>query len=318
MNVAGQHHLARMRSTSFRRGGSRLLICFALLGKAVAQPAATGGLRIVHTDPAKYHHLTAVHDGAGTMDFNALLGVDALDSNLIFLHRGVIQPHSGIGTHFHNRCEEMFVILDGEAQFTIDGRTTRLRGPAGAPDRMGHSHGIYNATDKPVQWLNINVGLTKTYDAFNLGDDRVGAPLDAHPTFIFMRLDRSLLKPLGQGRRGTGAVQSRRALEPSVFSTAWAYVDHLLLPPGSTLAPNTQPDMSEVYYVLAGTGTVAPGDAASASAAPIRTGDAIPVRLGQGASFANTGAEPLELMVIGVSRSLATKEAFLAQPPVAP
>ena len=48
-----------------------------------------------------------------------------------------------------------------------------LKGPAGAPCRMGHSHAIYNATDKPVQWMNINVSAMKgTYDAFNLGDAR--------------------------------------------------------------------------------------------------------------------------------------------------
>ena len=276
------------------------------------QPSTSLQTRIVHTDPAKYHHLTAVHDGAGTMDFNALLGVDALDSDLIFLHRGVIQPHSGIGAHFHNRCEEMFVILDGEAQFTVDGRTTLLKGPAGAPDRMGHSHGIYNATDRPVQWLNINVGLTKVYDAFNLGDSRVGAPLDPNPTFISMHLDRSLLKPLAQGRHGTVGILSRRALEPSVFSTAWSYVDHLLLPPGSTLNPDPQADMSEVYFVLGGTGSVAQGSAGVHPA--IRSGDAIPIRLGEGAAFTNTGTDPLELMVIGVARSLGTKEAFLAKP----
>lgn len=299
---------------------SLLIGIVALAGSSVcllAQgPAVVSGspeTRIVHTDPAKYRHLTAVHDGAGTMDFNALLGTNALDSDLIFLHRGVIQPHSGIGAHFHNRCEEMFVILDGEAQFTIDGRTSLIKGPAGAPALMGHSHGLYNATDKPVQWLNINVGLTKKYDAFNLGDDRVGAPLDPHPTFISLRLDRSLLKPLAQGRHGKGAIQSRRLLEPSVFTTSWAYVDHLLLPSGSALMPNSQADMSEVYYVLAGAGTVASTGTASTAAAPIRTGDAIPVRLGEGVVFTGTGTEPLEFMVIGVSRSLATKEALLAQ-----
>ena len=29
---------------------------------------------------------------------------------------------------------------------------------------MGHSHGIYNPTDKPVQWMNINVDATKAYE----------------------------------------------------------------------------------------------------------------------------------------------------------
>ncbi len=40
--------------------------------------------------------------------------------------------------------EEMFVIFDGEAQFTIDGRTSRCAPRAGAPCRMGQSHAIYN------------------------------------------------------------------------------------------------------------------------------------------------------------------------------
>ena len=61
-----------------------------------------------------------------------LFNATALDTNLYFLHRGIIQPKSGIGAHFHNQCEEMFVIFNGEAQFTIDGRTSVLKGPAGA------------------------------------------------------------------------------------------------------------------------------------------------------------------------------------------
>src|SRR3954470_14444542 len=137
--------------------------------------------RIAHTDPARYRSSPAVHGGPGKLDFFALFNADAIDANLQFLHRGVIQPHSGIGQHFHNQCEEMFVILDGEAQFTVDGRTSTLKGPAGVPDRQGHAHAIYNATDRPVQWLNINVGLTKTYDAFNLGDPRVDVQIDPIP-----------------------------------------------------------------------------------------------------------------------------------------
>jgi mannose-6-phosphate isomerase-like protein (cupin superfamily) len=291
-----------------------LLLCtasMALFGQQTGLtrlPSAPLAQRIVHTDPTKYRHLTAVHNGVGSMDFTALLGIDALDSNLIFFHRGVIQPKSGIGAHFHNRCEEMFVILDGEAQFTIDGRTSLLKGPAGAPARLGHSHGIYNATDKPVQWININVGLTKTYDTFNLNDTRVDTSLDNVPTFISMRLDKSLLKPIDHLRNGTGTVLYRRVLEPSVFFTAWSYVDHLLILPSSSVGENRQPDMSEVYYVLAGSG-VANMDNVTA---PIHTGDVIPVRLGEGISFMDSGKDPLEFMVVGISRSVATKEVFLA------
>src|SRR5580700_2832662 len=180
-----------------------------------AEPLAQ---RIAHADPAKYTTHQAVHAGPGQMKFMVLLDAHALDTNLLFLHRGVLEPKSGIGAHFHNQCEEMFVILNGEAQFTIDGRTSTLKGPAGALCRSGHSHAIYNATDKPVQWMNINVGSVKDkYDAFNLGDGRVGAALDPIPVFMTMRLDKTLL-------RAVGNIQYRRALPPDVFNTNWSYV----------------------------------------------------------------------------------------------
>src|SRR5271165_3415573 len=175
-----------------------------LLPIAAREPLAA---RIAHSDPKNYRHSPAVHGGAGALDFTALFDAHTLETNLQFLHRGVIQPKSGIGAHFHNQCEEMFVILDGEAQFTIDGRTSLIKGPAGAPCRMGHSHGLYNPSDKPVQWMNINVSAVKdSYDAFNLNDGRVDAQLDPIPVFMSMRLDRALLRNVTAMSGGTGAV----------------------------------------------------------------------------------------------------------------
>lgn len=260
--------------------------------------------RIAHNDPSKYHLSKAVHDGAGQMHYFALLDEHSLDTNLYFLHRGVIDPKSGIGHHFHNQCEEMFVIFDGEAQFTIDGRTSLLKGPAGAICRMGHSHAIYNATDKPVQWMNINVTALKgTYDAFNLGDPRVDAVLDRIPAFMTMQLDRALLKPLENMNQGKGTVQYRRALGPSVFNTGWAYVDHLVIPPNASIGPHVHHEQAEFYYVMNGSGTVTSATLRGASeTASIKTGDAIPVQLNEIHSFANTSSEPLEFMIVGVSR----------------
>src|SRR5947208_2580017 len=152
--------------------------------------------RIAHTDPAKFRHSPAVHAGPGALNYMALFDFHTLDTNLYFLHRGEIEPKSGIGAHFHNTCEEMFVILDGEAQFTIDGRTSVLKAPAGAFCRAGHSHAIYNAGDKPVQWMNINVSMIKgAYDAFNLNDGRAGAQLASIPAFMAMHLDREHVRP---------------------------------------------------------------------------------------------------------------------------
>jgi mannose-6-phosphate isomerase-like protein (cupin superfamily) len=76
-----------------------------------------------------------------------------------FVHRGILKQKSSLGNHFHNNCEEMYVILDGEAQFTVDGRTSQLKAPLGAPCRLSHSHALYNPTDGPVQFLNIDVSM---------------------------------------------------------------------------------------------------------------------------------------------------------------
>ncbi|WP_419814554.1 cupin domain-containing protein [Glacieibacterium sp.] len=286
------------------------LLAAALLSSVTpafaAKPLAD---RIGHTDPSKFRHLTGVHAGAGTMDFAPILGADALSTNLIFVHRGVINPKSGIGEHFHNASEEMFVILDGDAQFTIDGHTSVVAGPAGVPDRMGHAHAVYNPTDRPMQWLNINVSMTKSYDNFDLGDPRTDVALDKYPQFVSMQLSRAKLAPVERMQGGTGTVQYRRVLDPSIFATPWSYVDHLLIPPGASVGPGTKPGMSEVYYVISGKGEVQ----VDAAKAPIVTGDAVPVEVGEAVGLRSTGDAPLELMVIGVAKDLNAKQAYVAQ-----
>ncbi len=256
--------------------------------------------RIAHNDPSKYHVAPSVHAGAGALHYQALFGSEDFSTNLIFLHRGIIPPKSGIGHHFHNHMEEMFVIFDNEAEFTIDGRTSRLSGPAAAPCRMGHSHAIYNPTDRPTEWMNIAVGSIKgKYDNFDLGDDRAGASLEAKPPFITMHLDRKLLKPMTGMYGGKGTVQYRRVLPPEVFYTNWSYIDHLVLPPGASAGKKRHDGVEEFYYVMSGDGTARINN----ESASIHKGDAVPVLLTDVHSFENTGSSDLEFMIVGIART---------------
>jgi mannose-6-phosphate isomerase-like protein (cupin superfamily) len=268
----------------------------------------------VATDASAYRQLTAVHAGAGGMKFTGLLNRGAVGPHFNFLHRGEIPAGSGIGHHFHNTVEEMFVILNGEAQFTINGRTALLQGPVAVVCRTGESHALLNTGGETVQWMNFQVGsYAGVTDAFDLGDDRVGAEVDRVPTFMTAQLDRALLRPPGARRPGAEApstpapVASRRLFAPTAFRSAWAYVDHVLVAPGASTSEESHESVGEAYYVLAGSGTVTIGG----ETAPVERWNAIPVSPGETSRFTNTGAEPLELLVVGVARDMETKTAII-------
>jgi mannose-6-phosphate isomerase-like protein (cupin superfamily) len=251
---------------------------------------------------------TGAHQGTGRLTVQTPMDAKRLQGNWNFFQRGVLWPHSSIGEHFHLGTEEMFVILDGDAQFTIDGRTAIVRGPAAVPVRLTHAHAVYNPTDKPMQWMNLSVAAKNGGGTFENGDTRAGddVVLDRVPQFVFMRIDRTLLQPVEHMDSGTGTALYRRALGPGTFSTLWAYVDHFLLNPGASLGPVAKADISEIYYVLAGAGTVTVNN----ETAPIKTGDSIPVDMGQTRSFTQAGPEPLELFMNGVARNISVKEAI--------
>lgn len=279
-----------------------------MLALITAFPASAQDLdeRIIHNDPDNYREFSSAHDGAGPMEFTEMIGRQDLSTNFLYLHAGRILPRGGIGHHFHHRIEEMYVLLSGEAEFTINGHTSRLEAPVVVPNKMGDSHALYNPTDEPLRWLNFAVSKEKGQgDAFDLGDDRVGATVDPVPVFVYSHLE--------QDPSAGGGVRHDRTLGPEVFSTDWNHVDHIVITSGNATEPRQLEGVEEVYYVIDGSGTITIED----RTASIGTDDAFPVSMGETISIANNESEDLELLVIGIAAS-PQKHTDVPEPPSEP
>jgi mannose-6-phosphate isomerase-like protein (cupin superfamily)/heme-degrading monooxygenase HmoA len=255
--------------------------------------------RIIHNDPGKYRELSGVHAGAGKMGFTQLIGRTDLSTNFLYLHAGTIAGKSGIGHHFHHNIEEMYVIFNGEAEFTINGRTSVIKAPAIVPCKMGDSHAIYNASDQPLRWLNFAVSRIKgRSDNFDLADDRVGVATDPIPVFVYDRLLRDRLKA-NDPVYSAEEVLFRRVFRTEVFESDWDHVDHVIIPKGKTSGLRQLEGIEEVYYVMGGHGNVLIQNLK----ASINPDDAFFAKLGETIEISNDGQEDLELLVIGISAS---------------
>lgn len=280
--------------------------------------------RIGHTDQSKAFAGKNVHQGAGTLYMQTLLGRGAV-TGLNFIHHGPLMPKSSIGHHFHTNSDEMFLILDGDCEFTVNGRTALIKGPVGVPCKSGNSHAVYNPSNKPVDWVNFNVAVmnpaetagyvpssqgggfprrsTYNYSAdptglFETADDRTDVILDKKPSFIHTsQLTKDLLRPVAGMNGGKDTVYYRRTLGPGAFASNWAFVDHLLIPAGASVGRHYHSGVDEVCFVIKGKGKVHVND----EWADITYGDAVPVRTGEIHSLESTATDPLEMVVYGVA-----------------
>jgi uncharacterized cupin superfamily protein len=219
----------------------------------------------------------------------------------------------------------MFLILDGDCQFTVNSNTVALPGPIGVPCTAGNSHAVYNPSDKPVDWVNFNIKVANPLTSepaaggmpafgarnafniasdptgtFNLGDDRANVKIDKNAKATFLhtsQLSRASLRPYAHMNGGKDTVFYRRTIGPSAFVSNWAYVDHYFVPAGASIGRHLHQGVEEVYFVIKGKGKVHVND----EVADIAYGDAIPVKAGEIHSLESTATEPIELVVYGVA-----------------
>jgi mannose-6-phosphate isomerase-like protein (cupin superfamily) len=269
--------------------------------------------RIGHGDWSKAR-VGPSHGGAGSLGLQQILPANAI-YGLQFMHYGPLEPKSSIGAHFHNDSEEMFLILSQDCQFTINGQTAALQAPVGVPCQLKHEHAVYNPNDVPAEWVNFNVRMGEPRQrptvqgwlssflqdptgTFNIDDDRVGARLEPHPTFVNTgHIVKETARQVTNMDGGKGSVRYRRLLGPSVFETNWAYVDYYSVPPGASIGPHFHNGVEEVYLVIKGVGSTTVNNETAA----LKKGDAVPIKVKEIHSFENTGTDDFDLIVYGVA-----------------
>ena len=271
-------------------------------GDSFAQDAAFKNHPLFfRNDPAKYDRQGEFpHGGPGRIKYMELTPRDRLTTEFLFVHRGILEPKCGLGEHVHRRMEEMYIIFDGAARFTVNGRTAVLPAPAMTPCIMGSSHGIYNHTDKPVEFMNIGVTYeNRKYDAVNFAkkNDLVDVIVESPPPYPWTVFDKRLLTSVPSFYNGKGTMHMRVVWPTECFKTNWGFVNHYLLPPGNSVGYHRHNVMEEVYYILSGRGRMTVDDATY----DVKAGDAATCLLGGSHGIYNNSGEDLELISIAVA-----------------
>ncbi len=250
------------------------------------------------TDPSKFKDAPHAHGGAGTFRYTSLIPGEVMKTNFLFVHRGVMPPKTGIGEHLHRTMEEMYIIYDGVARFTVNGRTAEL--PAGSLVLCpaGSSHGIYNASDKTLQWMNVGVGMVKgKYDNIDYKEDLVNVRVESPAPFLWANLDPSLCHPAPRAHQGRGDILFRRLWANDSFKTPWYFVDHCVLKPGTSIGYHQHNLIEEIYYVVSGKGL----STVNGVTWEVQAGDALPCRLTDSHGIYNHTNEDLVVLVNSVA-----------------
>ncbi len=266
------------------------------IAQSVSQSYAEQTGSPVYGNPStgKKNAVTGSHKGSGTIEFVTLLGGDVFDTNILGVSWASIQPGCSIGEHVHRYMEEMFIILDGPAMHTVNGRTSELPSGSMVACKKGSSHGVFNHTGKPITWLYFAVSEEKGKgDAVDFKDDLTAKSAESPAPFAWTSLDRSLLKPASNAHRGKGTILFRRCWDNRSFATNLEFVDHCILPPDTSIGYHQHNMIEEIYFLVSGSGRMTVND----TTWDVRAGDAIPCTLHDSHGLYNSGKEDIELIV---------------------
>jgi mannose-6-phosphate isomerase-like protein (cupin superfamily) len=137
---------------------------------AGALPALIAGTHLF----AAQHHQAQAHLPSGVylfadlpvrstdnLEYRPIMQGQTIDACNFSVHESSLAPDSEPHPPHHHKGEEMFVILDGTLEVTINGMASRVTRGSVAFIGSGDEHGIRNVGDKPAKYYVFELGPQK-------------------------------------------------------------------------------------------------------------------------------------------------------------
>ena len=281
----------------------KFLFLLALAGIFLAMPDAmaqvTGKVPVVASnDKSKYKEYNGFHGGTGSVSFMDLYGPEAFGTNIQFLRQGIIPPKSGIGEHYMKNGDEVYVILNGRALVTVNGRSGYLSGVSYVACPLGSSIGIYNDTGKEVGFLCLGVAMEKgKYDTIDYGTGTKIISAEFPPPFPWAHFDRENSYYLEKVHKGKGGMDICDAFGTGFAKTNSGGFGICSIHPGCSIGYHKHDEIEEIYYIISGTGRLTAND----KTYDVKPGDCSPVFLHSKHGIYNNGSGNLDVLVFGAT-----------------
>jgi mannose-6-phosphate isomerase-like protein (cupin superfamily) len=188
-------------------------------------------------------------------------------------------PPGGIsGEHVHTRTEEIYFILSGRGEMTLDGRPHTVGPGSLILTGLGTRHGLRNIGDEGLGWLVIEL-LSPATSAVLRGETPPASP-SSEPS---ERGGRDVNAEVYNLRR-MGEVDPR-----SVFTGPLRDIRLVKLEPGQR-AELSATGVEHTLFALEGSGQLASGEAE----VPLKYGVSVTLPLGTGTAVTTAGPQGLE------------------------
>jgi mannose-6-phosphate isomerase-like protein (cupin superfamily) len=98
-----------------------------------------------------------LHGGEGKAKNVRVFSKEDFETNLNFIIYTELDPNASIGYHTHGENEEVYVILEGSGEMTVNGETRPVKPGDVLVNKMGWSHGLANTSELPLKILVFEV-----------------------------------------------------------------------------------------------------------------------------------------------------------------